>query len=453
MQGMPPVAFSHYTMRFPLIASQAPSSMWALTHSIQRCTVHTIATESLKKEYLQRLQWAEKEDMGLYMRRAYKIASKYVASSQLSPVEEEQFLALKVWHQTQYSPQESNLIPFNKLEALGKSFEIAGGNHLSKREIDFYLEQGVLGPIRIKTISAETLQVISKKFKDFHKEYNRNLGSVYTMLRDRHLFELATNPEILSKVSSILGRNLMLCNFTVNELAPGMGKSTIETGGMVDSLNCHSDLASGSQYHFELGTNAIRNLTLDNRCVNVWLSISGTDSQNAPLYFFPKTHHWEITSPFTHIDRAKGDPKLLNHVLKLLAFSHGSAPRRIGLYNVEFKDLLSSRYKSQIPHIHRTEIYTQPGECIFFNAHTRHGSGVNFSEKMRLALTLRFNTAMTEAGGFENAGSVVTRAEREELGIGEDKRKPMIQVMGTEHHPNNLPVDISKLRSIHMGNV
>lgn len=441
MTAMSPLVFSPGRMRLLLVAGQK------VVQQKQRAA-HSVAIETLKNEYLQRGQWAEMESMDHYMRRAYKAASKYVTGVKLSPVEEQQFRALKLWHKTQYTPQESNLIFFNKLEAFGKTFEAAGGSHLTEREVAFYLENGVMGPMPIRTVSKDSLRVILKRFKNFHKEYNRNLGSVYTMLKTRCLFELATNPEILAKVSSILGGNLMLSNLTINELAPGMGKSTLETNGMVDSLNCHSDLASGSQYHFEPGTNQIRHLTLDNRCVNVWLSVSGTNTQNAPLYFFPRTHHWEITSPFTHIDRAK-DPKDLEHVLKLLSFKHGSAPRRIGLYNVEFRDLLSksSRYRFELPTIRRTEIYTEPGDCIFFNAHTRHGSGFNSSSEMRLAITLRFNTAMTESGGLEQAGAVVTRAESAELGIMGDKRKPMIQVLGTQHHPNNMPIDFAKAKA------
>lgn len=402
--------------------------------------------ETLKKEYLHGRKWAEIETMDVYLHKAFKIASKYIASVKPSPQEEEQFRVLKDWHRNGYIPQKSNLLPFIKLEAIGKTSQTDGEEYLTKREVDFYLENGVVGPISIKSISKDNLFSVLEKFKNFHKEYNRNLGSVYTMLKTNCLFDLATNKEILSKVSSILGPNLMLCNFTINELAPGMGKSTIETGGMVHALNCHSDLASGAQYHFETKTNHIKNLTLDNQCVNVWLSISGTNSFNAPLYFFPKTHHWEITTPFTHIDKARNNPEALDHVLRLLSFNHGSAPRRIGLYNEEFKDLWSSKYRFLLPKIQRTEIYTQPGDCIFFNAHTRHGSGFNNSSKLRLAITMRFNTAMTEAGGQENAGSVVTQIEREELGIVADKRKPMIQVLGQNHHPNNLPINIFALR-------
>lgn len=401
--------------------------------------------ETMRKNYIRDSQWAEMESMDIYICRAFENSQHYVSSVELSSDEQIQFKRIKSWYQNEYLPQKSNLLPFIPLSVIGKTFEISGGDYLKDRERSFYLENGVLGPLNIRTLNSEKLQIISQKFQDFHKNHNRNLGSVYTMLKNRCLLDLATNKEILDKVSSILGKNIMLCNVTINELAPGMGKSTIETGGMVDSLNCHSDLSSGSQYHFEVGINSITNLTLDNRCVHVWVSISGTDKENAPLYFFPKTHHWEITTPFTYLDHTKNDPIALNHILKLLSFKQGSAARRIGLYNVEYQYLLSSKYNKLLSNIRRTEIYTKPGDCILFNAHTRHGSGFNASTSSRLAVTMRYNTALTEAGGQETAGSVLTMAERKSLGILDDKRKPMIQVLGKHHHKNNLPIDIQSL--------
>lgn len=403
----------------------------------------TIVRFSHSEIYRHSRVWVEKEKMDTYLKRELEIASRYIATVRLSPEEQAQYRKVREWYDYQYTPQKSNLLPFLPLEANGKTGIMAKGSYLTKQEVACYLAEGVVGPIPFQSITQEHLHAITQTFQGFHKNHNRNLGSVYSMMQKKCAYELATNPEILAKVSSILGENIMLTNFTINELAPWMGKSTLETGGMVNALNCHSDLSSGSQYHFELGTNSVRNLTLDNRCVNVWLSISGTDAFNAPLYFFPKTHTWEITTPFTHIDNAKGDPEYLDHILQLLSFKQGSPARRIGLYNVEYRTLLGSKYRSILPLIPRVEIYTKPGECIMFNAHTRHGSGVNRSSSTRLAVTLRFNSALTEAGGMETAGSVATMAERAILGIAEDKRKPMIQVLGNKHHPNNLPIVIT----------
>lgn len=399
------------------------------------------ALSSLRENYLQSGVWAEKETMDVYLRQALEISSKYIAKTKLSLEEEGQYRIVKDWYQKEYIPQPSNLLPFLPLEAVGKDFERCGGDHLTKKEISCYLSEGVVGPTQIKSVTSDQLRAIFEKFSGFHKDHNRNLGSVFAMLQNRCLYELVTNREILAKVSSILGENIMVSSVTINELAPGIGKSTMETGGMVDALNCHSDLSSGSQYHFEVGTNRVRNLALDNRCVNVWLSVTGTDEFNAPLYFFPRTHTWEITTPFTHIDRAKDYPETLEHVLKLLSCKQGSPARRIGLYAMEYRYLFSSCYKPLLPTMHRIEMYTKPAECIMFNAHTRHGSGVNLSAASRMAITLRFNTALTEAGGMESAGSVATLAERRALGIGQDTRKPMIQVLGQKHHPHNIPIE------------
>ncbi len=399
---------------------------------------------SARNDYIRRGLWVEKEAMDAYLLRTLATTQKFVNCAELSSIEKTQFQALKMWHQHRYTPQKSNLLPFIQLEAVGKTFESWGGDYLNGQEIACYLEEGVVGPINIGTLNQNVLRPIAEKFHNFYTNHHRNLGSVYTMLNNKCMLDLATNSTILAKVSSILGDNIMLANMTVNALAPGQGKSTTETGGMVDALNCHSDLSSGSQYHFEPDTDWIKNLALNNQCVNVWVSVSGTDPMNAPLYFFPKTHQWEIPTPLTYLDLAGNDP---DPVLKLLSFRQGSAVRRIGLYNEEYQYLLSSRYKPLLSQILQTEIYTQPGDCILFNAHTRHGSGVNLSSKPRLAITMRFNTAMTEAGGMESAGSVLTLTERKALGILGDKKKPMIQVMGNKHHSNNVPVDISHLKN------
>ncbi len=396
---------------------------------------------------IQRGHWAEKESMDVYLRRALAVCRPFVDSVQLTQEEEKQFRIIKAWYQNDYIPQESTFLPFIKLEAIGKTFETAGKNYLKEKEIAFYLDQGLIGPLPIHSLTRDQLKTLSERFAHFNQEYySRNLrSSLYSALRNKCLFQLVTNQEILSKVSSILGPNVALSNVSVHEIAPGSGKASKETNGMVNAFNCHSDLSSGSHYYFRPGANQVENLVLDNRGICVWVSISGTDAHNSPLYVFPKTHHWEIPTPFTHIENAKNDPVALDHVLKLLAFTTRNPARRLGLCNIEYDYLLSSHYQALLPALHRTEIYTKPGDVILFNQHTRHGSGFNASSQPRLAISLRFNTSMKEVGGIESAGAVVTQAEREALGFGNDPRKPMVQLLGEHHHPNNVPIDLERL--------
>lgn len=401
------------------------------------------ATERLYVDYLRRSQWAEMESMAAYLQKALQTTSSFVSQSKLSSEEQKQFEVINNWFQTEYEPQKTTLLPFHKLEAVGKTFESFGEDYLTGKEIDFYLEKGVLGPLPVRSLNKEHLKSITDKFLNFNQDYFRNLGSLYTVLKHRCMLELATNSEILAKVSSILGDNIMLCNISVHEIGAGNGKSSLETNGEVDAFNCHSDLSSGSHYYFRPGANQVEGLVLDNRGVCVWVSISGTHKENSPLYFFPKTHLWEITTPFTHIEKARHDPAALTHVLKLLALNHRNPARRMGLCNLEYESLLSS--PSVLAGIYRTEIYTKPGDIILFNQHTRHGSGFNASPQARLAISMRFNTALKEVGGTETAGPVVTQTERELLGFKEDKRKPMVQLLGDRHHPNNVPISLKHL--------
>ncbi len=398
---------------------------------------------------IQNGQWAEKEAMDVYLKKALVGCRKFVESVQLTNEEEEQLQMIRKWYQSDYSPQSSTLLPFINLEAVGKTYETAGENYLSESEISFYLDQGLLGPLSIRSLTRTQLEALTERFADFNKDYfSRNLkSSLYSALKNKCLFELATNSEILSKVSSILGPNVALSNLSVHEIGPGSGKATSETHGSINAFNCHSDLSSGSHYYFRAGSNQVENLVLDNRGVCVWVSITGTDAHNAPLYLFPRTHTWEITTPFTFLEAAKHDPAALEHVLKLLAFSTKNPARRLGLCNLEYERFLSASDGLSLPSIRRTEVYTKPGDVILFNQHTRHGSGFNASSKPRLAISLRFNTSMKEVGGIESAGAVVTKSEREALGFGNDPRKPMVQLLGDEHHPANVPIDLERLRN------
>lgn len=387
--------------------------------------------------------WGVKEPMDQYLNKALAISQRYVSQILLSPEEEAELKKIKEWYHRKYVPQSSTLLPFIKLEARGKTFEQAGGSYLSQEDIANYMHHGFIGPVAITSLTQADLRAISDRFQNFNRDYYKNLGSLYNTLSNYCLFRLATNPDILAKVSSILGEDVQLSNVTVHEIGSGGGKSSMETKGNVNDFNCHSDVSSGSHYYFKPEGNQVEDLALDNQGVCVWVSITGTTPRNAPLYLFPQTHLWEITTPFTYIENAKKNPQALDHVFKLLAFNHKNPARRIGLCALEYLYLLSSQYKPMLSKIHQTEIYTPPGSVIMFNQHCRHGSGFNYTQEPRLAISLRFNTALKEVGGTEWAGAVVTSAEKQKLGLGDDPRKPMLQLLGTRHHPNNVPIDLN----------
>lgn len=428
-----------------LLSASVDHSTAAASHFLSKKAQITRFREKLIKEG----KWREKESMDIYLQNALAICNPYVESTKLTDEEEDEFKAIKEWFHTTYTPQKSTLLPFLKLETSGPTFDEFGGDYLTDIESAFYLDQGLLGPQRICSLTPELLESIANRFTHFNKDYYaRNLcSSLYSALKNRCLFELVTNKEILSKVSSILGSNIALSNLSVHEVGPMSGKASTETKGAVNAFNCHSDLSSGSHYYFERGADQVKNLVLDNRGVCVWVSITGTEAENAPLYLFPKTHRWEITTPFTYIEKARNNAVELDKVLKLLALRHRNPARRIGLCNLEYEHLLSSSYQSTLPLIKRTEVYTKPGDVILFNQHTRHGSGFNTSKQPRLAISLRYNTALKEVGGIESAGAVVSKEEREALGFTSNSQKPMVQLLGDLHHPNNVPIDLKRLAS------
>lgn len=401
--------------------------------------------EAMRNKHIGKGEWGEKEPMDVYLRKALDVSRQFVSSATLSPEEQKELRKIEAWFGGKYVRPSSTRVPFIPLKAVGKTFEVARGAYLKKEDVFHYMHNGFIGPLPIFTLSRSHLKAISDRFPNFNQNYYKNLGSLYSALRNKCLFDLASNAEILAKVSTILGDNIQLSNMTVHEIGAGSGKSSDETGGMVDAFNCHSDVSSGSHYYFKPEGNRVEGLALDNRGVCVWVSISGTTSLNSPLYMFPRTHLWEITTPFTHIENAFSQPRALNHVFKLLAFNHKNPARRIGLCALEYDYLLSSQYQTLLPGIKRTEIYAPPGSVVMFNQHCRHGSGMNYTQKPRLAISLRFNTAFKEIGGTELAGAVVSQKERLQLGLGDDPRKPMVQLLGNQHHPNNVPIDLKKL--------
>ncbi len=106
----------------------------------------------VRSAFIQKGCWAEKEPMDLYLKKALEIGLRFLSTVHLTAAEEEQFTHLKRWYLNEYVAPQSTLIPFIKLEAIGKRFETAQSNYLKQKEVDFYLDQGFMGPLSTYTI-------------------------------------------------------------------------------------------------------------------------------------------------------------------------------------------------------------------------------------------------------------------------------------------------------------
>lgn len=396
-------------------------------------------------------KWAEKESLGTYLQSRVSTLEKYFQTVQRSPEEDrlaERIMA-RYLNKEAYRYEES--LPYRlKLQVSNKTAENAGPNFFSERELAFYLENGFVGPRKISSISTGILKKMHERFSGMLKGStpDQNRSKVLRQeWRDVDVFDLVTNKEIVSRISSILGDNIKMRYTSMHEVPPGEGSFSEMTKGHIADFYAHSDM--------NLGTAVIpKEDTVPPFCdvdaVSAWVSISGTNAHNAPLFFFPKTHQWDITTPLTFLENTKNDKKALALTCKLLS-TRSWANQLNAQHYLFYNYLLNSHYQQMLETTRKTEMYMERGECVFFTTHLLHGSGVNYQPLSRLGISIRYSRA-TNPENEENLSVVkglFSESERVQLGLKKDEdRIPIFQVLGTKHHEKSVPVDLVELRKI-----
>lgn len=408
-------------------------------------TVSKIGTATIGSLYKER--WAEKESFQDYIIRKMPKIQTYLDGLKMLPQEEEFYQ--QIHHD--YSRQNfKNIYPFKvSLGIDTKTFENSKGDFLSEKEIKFYIENGIIGPTLIDTLSNETIKAIFRKFSGIPDHLT---PQQYRDIRVRQewqsldILNVICNHQIVSKISSLLGPDIMVRFTAIHEIGAKTGSFASITDNKVPELCAHSDTNFGAR----ISKRGLHGTVVGLDSINVWISINGTNPNNGPLYVFPKTHNWAIMTPLKYLEHAKRDQATLDKTIKLLS-KLGFGNEMIANHALFFNYLQEAEYSQELPKIKRVEIYTQPKECLIFSTHILHGSDVNLTNETRLAISVRYCPATTEENedNLQAVKTMFTKDELLRLGLDEQEtRNPIIQVLGSNCHIKSKPVKLDQLRQI-----
>lgn len=201
---------------------------------------------------------------------------------------------------------------------------------LTKEEINQFRQDGFLGPI--KMCSPDDMVPIRKEIETLletappghkQKHHNRHLDS-------RVMYDLSTHPEILGRMISLYGPDLLLwrTNFFVKN------KGT-------KGIPWHQDFN-----YWPLEPPII---------ISAWIAIDPSTKENGCVQIIPGSHR-----------------KVVPHIK--------ATP------DVQFKEMADAGYYNPEDLV---ELEMQPGEFILFNERTLHHSEANHSEQRRIGLAIR----------------------------------------------------------------
>jgi Protein involved in biosynthesis of mitomycin antibiotics/polyketide fumonisin len=212
---------------------------------------------------------------------------------------------------------------------------LARGTSFSLKQ---YREDGYSGPIR-----GLTLQEAEEGCDRFFAALGQSKyepGPARTDLsawhhKRRWAYDLATHPAIVEAMAQILGENVVLWAMHFWYKEPGNEKY----------IPWHQDI---HYWPMEPAVNA-----------TAWVSLGWSLRENGCLRLIPGSHR----SPVEHIDLGDGKS----------AFGQGAAAE-------------------QVDESRALDIEMSPGQIVFFNERTLHGSGSNMSDIPRVAFSVRYTT-------------------------------------------------------------
>ena len=308
-----------------------------------------------------------------------------------------------------------------------RRYDDANPEYLTEDQAQFMRENGYLGPMKLHSLTPSSIASIKKTIS-----CEGAISNFY--FQSKQIMDLAVNPEILAKVESIIGDNVVFINDTVLVVNPD--------GGQLD-VN-HTDIQGSTSI---LGGEFYAD---DPGILNVWISVSGTNPDNAPLQLFPGTHTLGIIPIASHIKCIQESRNGKEYYSKLFALLeplgkiHVTRSLRMNIETMLRSDL--SRYQET----KRTELYTDPGDCILFNGHIFHGTTQNSTDAPRMAVALRYRSA-THAPIYSGLtiDSVQDLFSSEEIAAmsltANASKVNIIQVLGNNHHHEYHPINHARL--------
>jgi hypothetical protein len=211
---------------------------------------------------------------------------------------------------------------------------------LSSIERNIFRDNGVLYPLTL--CSTDAMSEISRYVRAFTLTSECPVpGYAHTKWRhidDTVIYQLATHPAILDRVSQILGENILLWQSNLFDKPPG-----------ADEIPWHQDRLF---LELEDGVN-----------VSAWIALDDVDAANGCVQVIPGSHH-QIIPP-----------------------AQPSAKR--GASSTAFGRMADPK---QIDDSSAVDIELCAGEFMLFDEYLLHRSKVNSSGRQRLGLALRYTT-------------------------------------------------------------
>jgi ectoine hydroxylase-related dioxygenase (phytanoyl-CoA dioxygenase family) len=209
--------------------------------------------------------------------------------------------------------------------------ETVAKNHLSRAEVDFFVENGYLGPYA--AMSPEEMALIRREIEE--RVLTTDGPNPRSRSQSRHMdqaviYDLATHPAIIDRIAGLLGPDLIVwaTNFWLKP-----------PGGV--EIPWHQDI---NFWPLEPPLNT-----------SAWIAIDEVTVENSCVQIIPGSHRQSLK----HVKADDG--VAFAEMADLAAFDATSA------INMELK----------------------PGEFFIFSERTLHRSSVNTSEKRRLGLSIR----------------------------------------------------------------
>lgn len=303
-------------------------------------------------------------------------------------------------------------------------------NALSSTQISNYEQLGFTGPFHTQSISQEQINCL---YEIALAKPRKNGMSV--QMEDPRILQLATNKEIIAKVASVLGNNIVLLSVIIH-VVPAQVATSNKTLMSHSDLNPIQDRQDNS--HFEHHPNGF---------LNVWFSLTTTCEQRSPLHFFPGTHCLGMVPLPAYFHTAQNDSQYLDYYCKALSLQ--GYRRDLGRLALHMDVLYKNRNKLSLNNVYRTTVYTNPGDYIIFNPHTLHGTLPNQHDQPRIAISLRYKCATDKplkrvdfGYSLEQLKALYNLAELTTLGLATSEEKPCaIQVLGDQHHKDYQIID------------
>jgi len=306
---------------------------------------------------------------------------------------------------SRYLDTESDDIRANtrsRVKTYGPSFEQKGGHYLSQQEIEQFASDGLLGPFKTS--------VGSEKIAKAHNHGFSNPTQVYPHLYSENFLDIALDPAIVQRVSSILGGEVDIARTSLFVKQPG-------------------DPAAYTRWHMNPPLNWGSSEDTDTKYLTVWIALSNATLQHGCLKVIPRSYKMYpselvprvmdsellLDKPFDSFlnsvmvkkfrqqdDRNKQTPSKFDK-FTLSRVNVASVMVRALCYNNYFKSFVENN------NLKAYGLPASPGEFYMFVSENFHASLPNLSDEARVAMVIRFMKRTADTGQVSSLQTIINR--------------------------------------------